>query len=182
MKIKPTNKNGRVLMEVDKNEETLLSRPATSLVSFKRILVPIDFSDCSREALKCAVPFARQFGATLELVHVVASYYAFDPNGLNEYIEYEPQAVESGKRWLKELADEVVDSEVLVETSVRCGRPATEIVQAARETNADLIIISTHGYSGLKHALVGSTAENVVRHADCPVLTVRVQKKEIAKK
>ena len=165
-------------MELKSKEEDLLAQKAIPLVTLKEILVPIDFSDCSKQALQAAVPFARQFGAELELVHVVSPYYAFDPNGLSDYPEFEPRLVESAKNCLDELARSVATPEVAVKTHVRCGRPATEIVEAAREAGADLIIISTHGYSGLKHVLLGSTAENVVRHASCPVLTVRAKAHE----
>jgi universal stress protein A len=66
-------------------------------------------------------------------------------------------------------------------TLLRSGRPAYEIVEAAKRLDTDLIIISTHGHTGLKHVFLGSTAENVVRYAPCPVLTVREHEHEFVK-
>jgi nucleotide-binding universal stress UspA family protein len=79
---------------------------------------------------------------------------------------------------LAALATEEVSPEVSVDISVRNGHTGTEIVSAARDTEADLIVISTHGYTGLKHVWFGSVAENVVRHARCPVLVVREKEHE----
>jgi nucleotide-binding universal stress UspA family protein len=161
-------------------EDALLNQPATPLVSWKRILVPIDFSDCSKQALQWAVPFARHYGATLELVHVVTPSYAIDPCGLDEYARTESWEMDDAKVRLEELAGST-GSDLPVESYVRRGRPAAEIVSAARELQADLIVISTHGYRGLERVLLGSTAENVVRHADCPVLTIRAKEGDPSK-
>ena len=74
---------------------------------------------------------------------------------------------------LARLAQEQVPAQFRANTLVRVGKPYHEITSAARELNIDLIVISTHGYTGLKHVVLGSTAERVIRHAPCPVLTVR---------
>ena len=76
------------------------------------------------------------------------------------------------------LATEEIGASAAWKIAVRPGRPATEIVEAARELAADLIVIATHGRTGLQHVLLGSVAENVVRHAPCPVLTVREHERE----
>jgi nucleotide-binding universal stress UspA family protein len=142
-----------------------------------RILVPIDFSDCSIQALQWAVPFARHYGATLELLHVVAPSHVIDPCGLNEYAGAESWEMDDAKVHLEELAGST-GSHLPVESYVRRGRPAVEIVRAARELQADLIILSTHGHRGLERVLLGGTAENVVRHAACPVLTIRAKESD----
>lgn len=147
----------------------------TDLVHLRRILVPIDFSDCSKNALISAVPLARQSGATLLVVHVIDPAYPSDPCLINQFEEWETSAVESSRRWLSELVARVVPAEVEARTFVRTGSAAGEIVEAASELQADLIILPTHGYTGLKHVVFGSTAENVVRHSRCPVLTLRAQ-------
>jgi universal stress protein A len=181
MKIKPSIKAGEVLMEIKTGDETMLSQcvapqlPPTSLVRLRKILVPIDFSECSKQALACAVPFAEQFGAKLELLHVVAPYYGFDPNGFGGYQGSEASVNESAMKTLTALAQSTLPSKIECHVQARCGRVITEIVAAARELSADLIIISTHGYTGIKHVAFGSTAEGVVRHAPCPVLTVRAK-------
>lgn len=171
-------------MEIKPGDETMLSHSVAPLsspdspIKIRTILVPIDFSDCSKHALACAVTFAQQFGATLELVHVVAPYYGFDPNGFNGYEVSEADSKTSARKAISELAREAVPGKVECKGQVRCGRVVAEIVAAARECMADLIIISTHGCTGLKHVAFGSTAEGVVRRAPCLVLTIRVKEGE----
>jgi universal stress protein A len=121
---------------------------------------------------------AREFCATIDVLYVVPPYYAYDPYGVNEFERIEKEVRASSEQKLAALVLQQVPQGIPAETCVRTGRPATEIVAAAREMDADLIIISTHGHTGLKHVLMGSTAENVVRHAPCPVLTVREKEHE----
>ena len=151
--------------------------PGSNLLKIKKILVPVDFSPCSQKALLYAIQMAREFCATIDVLYVVPPYYAYDPYGVAEFERIEKQ-LRSGEEKLATLVLQQVPQGLPVETFVRNGRPATEIVEAARELGADLIIISTHGHKGLKHVLLGSTAESVVRHAPCPVLTVREKERE----
>ena len=146
-----------------------------------RILVPLDFSPKSLEALEFAVPLAQRYGGKIFLVHVVEPEYSVPPYpaaitypGAMETppIPTLPSTGESGEK-LAELAAKLVPSDLLGRTVVRTGRAYVEIVQAADELGAGLIALTTHGYTGLKHVLLGSTAEHVVRHAHCAVLTVR---------
>lgn len=144
-----------------------------------KILVPVDFSECSRKALDYALPFAGKFGAALTLLHVIhANYYAAN----NEYTTFDyPELMselrQSGEEELRLLADSV-RKECPVKTMIETGHPGEVIVTAAKELGMNLIIVSTHGRTGLKRALLGSTAEYVVRHAPCPVLVVRESEKE----
>lgn len=140
----------------------------------KSILVPIDFSPPSKRALSSAGNFARQFKAKLTLLHVI------EPVGLPEFAASYPLLVENDKLLaatkseLERLARAAQVPRGSVEKIlVRFGRSFHEITDAARTGKADLIIISTHGYTGLKHVVLGSTTERVVRHATCPVLVVR---------
>ncbi|HEY0549132.1 MAG TPA: universal stress protein [Verrucomicrobiae bacterium] len=144
----------------------------------RSILVPIDFSPPSKEALKAAAGFARQFGAKLTLLNVVAPVATPD-------FAYHPLMMENdkimaqSKRELERVPKtEDVDSELVEKVLVRYGVPYREITDAARTLKVDLIIIATHGYSGLAHVFMGSTAERVVRHAECPVLVVRGRKEK----
>lgn len=178
MKIKPTAKAGHVVMELDPKDETMLAESARSSFSLKRILVPIDFSDCSKKALRYAVAFARQFGAELHLLYVVQLNYYVGDFGTVDIALLETEMRKSGEKQLASLAESEVGPQLRCEKSVRTGRTVSEIVAVAKETEADLIIISTHGHTGLKHVLLGSVAENVVRHAPCPVLIVRQQEHE----
>lgn len=180
MKIKPSPKAGRVVVEVGQKDEALLARSAGKRAPFqlKKILVPINFSDCSKKALQYAVPFARQSNAALLLLNVVQLSY---PTG--EFGPLEPPMVETAledtsRQQLEALTEAEIGTQVPTTILVRRGQAAAEIVLAAREEEADLIIISTHGHTGLKHVLLGSTTEHVVRRAPCPVLTVREHEHE----
>ena len=139
----------------------------------KKILVPIDFSKVSKDALPWAVLLARQFGSTLTLLHVVEKFpidYTLADRGLDLIGRAEEQAAGDLKAMASSLAR---SSGVDVSTHVRGGSPYDQICDAAKTMGADLIVLTTHGYTGLKHVWLGSTAERVVRHAPCPVLAVR---------
>jgi len=143
-------------------------------VVVKSILVPIDFSPPSRKALDYAVTFARQFKAKLTLVHVVEPVATPDFAASFPLALENDQSMAAAKRELESLVKAAKVPRSMVEKLlVRLGRSFHEIASAARTRKVDLIIISTHGYTGLKHALLGSTTERVVRYAPCPVLVVR---------
>jgi nucleotide-binding universal stress UspA family protein len=140
----------------------------------KSILVPLDFSPPSKMALNYAVSVARQFKAKLTLLNVV------EPMGTPDFAASFPLVMEderlmvAAKKELERAAKAArVPHGILEKVLVRFGRSYHEITEAARTRKVDLIILSTHGYTGLKHALLGSTTERVVRHAPCPVLVVR---------
>jgi nucleotide-binding universal stress UspA family protein len=144
------------------------------LKNLKRILVPTDFSDPSNEALETAIALARGPGATLDLVHVaVEAAYPLPPP-----VDVATLPLDMGKlldRSNEGLATEerrVREAGLTCDTATLIGRPDTEIVQRARETHADLIVMGTHGRSGLAHALFGSNVDRVVQHTPCPVLIV----------
>jgi universal stress protein A len=137
---------------------------------FNRILCPIDFDGNSLDALRLARRIAEQDRATLYLLHVVPLQ---DPLVMSapaitqrdeKYARTELQKVSNA-----ELAG--VDRQVLL----RFGHPAEEIVAAATETKADLLVMATHGRTGVSHFILGSVAEKVVRESPCPVLTVRMK-------
>ena len=151
--------------------------PASLTIPIRKILVPTDFSDCARQALRLAVPFARQFNASLTVLFVAQFYFA-SPDAVDLNLPaLESKMRRSGEKQLATLVhreiESQVESQVPVETLVRSGQPAKEIVDVARAMDIDLIILSTHGRSGLAHFLLGSTAEQVVRQAPCPVFVVR---------
>ena len=137
------------------------------------ILVPTDFSAPSTEAVRYASTLAGQCGARLCLVFVYVPLMIAD--GLEGYavVRSNEQMVKQARRRLATFARNEVDETIPVQREVRIGAPHREIVNAAKDARADLIVIATHGYTGLKHAFIGSTAERVVRHASCPVLVVR---------
>jgi nucleotide-binding universal stress UspA family protein len=149
-----------------------------ALLKIKSILVPIDFSETSKKALVYAVRMAEQFGAKIVLLNVVEPIATPD-------MAYHPLMLEPEKA--RQVARERLDTvcrrarlsgRLFDKIVVRHGSPFTEITEAARTLKVDLIILTTHGYTGLKHVFMGSTAERVVRHAPCPVLIVREKEHE----
>ena len=146
------------------------------MISLKRILMPTDFSDYSKEALDYAVYLAKTFGADLYLLHVYEAPLLI-PSG--ETLNVRPE-VHQWFRDLKEGASKSLDAQadkvrrfgVQVHPILREGHPFREILNIAGEISADLIVLGTHGRTGLPHVLLGSVAERVVRKASCPVFTV----------
>jgi nucleotide-binding universal stress UspA family protein len=162
------------------------------MILLKRILVPVDFSDTAQAAVKYGSALAKQFQASLILLHV------------EERREYE--VIVEGERVVEETlapgvsppkTDDIVHSAARMligrlltpedETTLRAeyellasgpGGPAAEIMRFAKEREIDLIVIGTHGRGGVQHLLMGSVAESVVRGASCPVLVVRPHEHE----
>lgn len=154
------------------------ARQSGAAFALKSILVPIDFSADSKKALQYAVPFASQFGAKLIVLYVVESAAGLDVTYLPVTLDAD-KLTKSAKGRLDLLVRQArIDPGLIEKTLVRTGSPFHEICSAASGLKADLIVLATRGYSGLKHVLLGSTAERVVRHAPCPVLVVREREHE----
>ena len=163
--------------------ETPGGEPATVSASpprieLKKILVPLDFSSCSNKALDYAVAFARQFRASVALIHVLELNYVGSSLGEIDVPLLEGELRQNAAEQLELAAERCRAFDVACEATIRSGRPWNEIVEAARDLDVDLVIMGTHGYTGLKHVVMGSTAERVVRHAPCPVLIVREKEHE----
>lgn len=177
MKAKPTHHPGGVVLELNRRDEPLMAaatdQAAKSPFKLKRILVPIDFSDCARKALQYAVPLAKEHAAAITLLYVVPNNYGLGEYGGIDYASIEAEQRASGDKQLARLAGNEVRGEVSTDTIVGTGSPALEIIDVAKRLPADLIVISTHGRTGLKHVFLGSVVEHVVRRAPCPVLVVR---------
>ncbi|MBZ0201357.1 MAG: universal stress protein [Ignavibacteriaceae bacterium] len=143
--------------------------------NINKILIPIDFSDYSKNSLRFAVNFTKCFNAKLYLIYVVEPVI-YPPDFSMGQLAIPSMDLEMDKRALEELkklAEMDIPSGIEVKTIVKTGKPFIEIIETAEEEDIDLIIISTHGHTGVEHILFGSTAEKVVRKAPCPVLTVR---------
>ncbi len=141
----------------------------------KKVLVPIDFSDYSKSSLRYAVNFAKKFNAEIYLIYVVEPVI-YPPDfsmGQIAIPSVNAEWDERAREELKNLAKTEIPEGVKVKTILKNGKPFLEIIDTASEENIDLIIIATHGHSGVEHILFGSTAEKVVRKAPCPVLTLR---------
>ena len=155
-------------------------RAETAGISLKRILEPIDFSPLSKKALQYSLRFAEEFRAGLTLLHVMEADIppAFDGFMIAPPISPNGNRTKCANR-LKVLASSMaIRATNHVQSIVRTGLAAYEIVEAAKELDIDLIVIATHGYTGWKHFVIGSTAERVVRAAPCPVLVVREKEHE----
>jgi nucleotide-binding universal stress UspA family protein len=140
----------------------------TSMLAIRKILHPTDFSDLSRSALEFASALARDYGAELVVVHVHSPAPVYAPDGIVTGPIEDPYEVRAKLAQVRPA-----DHRVKVEHHLLEGNPADEILKAARVTSADLIVMGTHGSTGLSRLLMGSVAENVLRKAPCPVLTVR---------
>jgi nucleotide-binding universal stress UspA family protein len=153
-------------------------------IELQRILVPIDFSEHSKNALKYAIPFAQQFKASIDLIYVVEPtiYPADFSFGQIGFPNVEEELRVHGNEELENLSKKEIGGKMESRKVVRTGKPFYEINQYAQEEDIDLIIIATHGHTGMEHILFGSTAEKVVRKAPCPVLVVRSGEHEFVKK
>ena len=143
------------------------------MITIKKILCPVDHSEYSYLALKYAISLALKDEAKLYLMHVIDSrlydteLYPLSPNTINEI-----DTTKIHTNLLKSLPEGTADV-LEVETIVTKGVPFHEIVTVAQEKDIELIVIGTHGRTGLSHIMLGSVAEKVIRKAPCPVLTVR---------
>jgi nucleotide-binding universal stress UspA family protein len=149
------------------------------MIKLKNILVPTDFSEYSKYALNYAIAFAQNFKARIILIHItperemdsirqVSTY--LQPGKLEELLR---RRESEDRRQLEEFIPPELKKGMEVETVHKVGMPFLEIIRTAKERGVDLIVIGTHGRSGLSHMLFGSVAENVVRQAPCPVLSIR---------
>jgi universal stress protein A len=157
------------------------------------ILVPIDYSDDSQTALQWGASLAEKYGAQLLLLHVLSkaveevypkeeAFFSSTPS-FHEVRTPETQAlrrqpiiidlVDKTQTELRDFADKNLNSTRARQVKVAVGRPAEGILRTAREEKADLIVMGTHGHSGVRHLLLGSVADAVTRQAPCPVFTIR---------
>lgn len=147
----------------------------------KKILVPIDFSECGSNALRHAIFLAKTFMAKLELMHVVSPFYAYSDITIiqNHDAFYKSIATQSEKQ-LKKIASEIKKDEA-VDVSIKCSIGVVHelILEYAKKTKTDLIVMGTHGVSGVKEFFAGSNAYRVVSESKCPVITIQ---KRILKK
>ena len=143
----------------------------------RKILFCADFSENSLPARQYAIDYAKVFGAEILIIHVINSSQ-LGYSSLGEGVPLDMRSTldsiqQSVDKALKIIAQECSADGAKVETYACIGSPAYEIVRYAAERSVDLIVQGTHGWTGFKHLVMGSTAENVVRTASCPVLTVR---------
>jgi nucleotide-binding universal stress UspA family protein len=141
--------------------------------AFRRIVVPVDFSECSEHALDLAVDLARESEAELTLVHVVeVPAYAY-PEPSVSFADLLTPLADLAQEKLDQLVTRVRGRWPPTRGLLKLGVPWEQALSAAAQVGADLVVIGTHGRRGVAHALMGSVAERVVRASPVPVLTVR---------
>lgn len=148
-------------------------------MEFKNILVPVDFSDTAANATKLAVALARETGGSVTLMHigVVPHFYATElgmsgPSG-PLFTQMSQEIAREQRKRLDSMAQDTVPADIACKTLIREGFPPEEILEQAAEGGHDLIVMGTHGRTGLKRALLGSVTERVVREAPVPVMVTR---------
>jgi nucleotide-binding universal stress UspA family protein len=148
---------------------------------FKHIGFCTDFSENADLAFETALQLAEQFGARLNIVHVMVNFSLSPPvHATYMPVEYDPNFIEevtqAARRTISENYVSKIPSGVSHEVSLLSGYASTEVIRTAEEKGFDLIVMGSHGLTGLAHVLFGSTADRVVRKAPCSVLTVRAKK------
>ena len=143
------------------------------MINIKNILCPVDHSDCSKEALKYAVSFAIKDNSKLYLLHVI-DIRTFDEsiNAMTPQIPDDKTLAQLKTKLLDCIPEEIRD-DMDVEALVVQGIPFVEIISTAKKNDVDMIVLGSHGRTGITHMMMGSVSEKVVRKAPCPVLTVR---------
>lgn len=152
------------------------------MIEMKTILYPTDFSEYADHARMYVTEMAKSFNSSVLLMHTIQapSHYEVAYNyelalNVEEIGEKRQKAAEAK---LEEIAESIRKEGIEVETLITLGSPFVDIVSTARKRKVDIVILSTHGWGFIKHVLMGSTAERVVRKAPCPVLTVRKEEHE----
>lgn len=151
------------------------------MINFRKIALTTDLSDNANEAIPFAVDLAKKYGGSIELVHVCEDtvYYASAAAAEGFVVDMEEFATKIAKdredALRKQAADMTAKFGVVVSPTLRKGHAANEIVAYAKEAKPDVVVIATHGRTGLSHLVFGSVAERVIRLCPCPVLSVRPQ-------
>lgn len=141
---------------------------------FKKILYPIDFSEYTEEITGYAISIAKKYNSELHLLHVIPNLSYFTP--YESFLTPENLTAIEGnieKEIEKDFDKAIKKIDIPVKKIIRTGVTFVEIIDYVKEENIDLVVMGTHGRSGIEHILIGSVAEKVVRKSPCPVLTVR---------
>jgi nucleotide-binding universal stress UspA family protein len=141
--------------------------------SIKKILVPTDFSPSSDRAMEHAVLMARAFQARILLIHVV-EIFTYSVSDTLQVMDHSAALKAIAEPLLENAREKIEKAGLSIETVLLTGNPYREILDAARRSGVDMIVMGTHGRTGVEHFLMGSVAERVIRLAACPVMTVRL--------
>jgi len=147
---------------------------------FDKILAAIDFSENSEHAFEYALTLAKQFHSELIILHVINE--PVDLRGFYvphiSFEQLEKEIEEGAQKMMEQFCQTRVGDFTTYQTAIVTGIPNEEIIRKAADTGSSLIVLGTHGRTGLDHIIFGSTAERVVRSASCPVLTIRMPGKD----
>lgn len=149
-----------------------MGRIKASYPRIARLLVPLDFSGQSRQALRYAVPIAQKFHARIVLVHVIQPDYRNAPETTLLTLNFAKKKQQAERR-LDDMAARLLSKDLHEQNIVCIGTPHAEILRTAERLGVDMIVLATHGRTGLKRFILGSTAEHIMRHSTRPVLSVR---------
>lgn len=147
------------------------------MIKLKKILCPIDFSACSTYALTYAIDISLKDHASLYLIHVIETYMG-DIGDILKQIDLllDDKQTDNLKMRLINLIPDEIRTNISIDTLVVKGTPFVEIIKAAKDNQVDLIVMGTHGKTGLDYILIGSVAERVIQRSPCPVLSIRLPK------
>jgi nucleotide-binding universal stress UspA family protein len=143
------------------------------MVTIQGVLVPVDFSKESLLAAKFAASMAEEYKTRLYLLHVMEPVHPSLRGHIADFEAFQQKMVKQAKEDLANVIPKSVRDRIPVETILEVGHPTYLIVEKAKELGVDVIVIATHGRTGLAHVMLGSVAEKVIRHAPCPVFVVR---------
>jgi nucleotide-binding universal stress UspA family protein len=145
------------------------------VMQVNNILVPVDFSNYSKNALAYAVNIAQSYKAQLQVLHIIEEtmHPAFSISGKSSIFDLLPGIKDDSRKRAEKMLKEVISDDIKSNVYVKGGRAASDIINFAKENSTGLIVIATHGLTGLEHMLLGSVTEKVVRMAHCPVFTVK---------
>jgi nucleotide-binding universal stress UspA family protein len=153
------------------------------MLDINQILVPIDFTETSERALDYAVELAQKLGAKITVMHAYElPIYGFPDGALVASVDVATRISQASQEGLQAALDRRKDCGVEMRAILRDGPPADEIATVSEETGADLVVLGTHGRRGLRRAIMGSVAEEVIRACRCPVLTVHDPEEPSAKR
>jgi universal stress protein A len=161
-------------LKAENNPSGTVQTPLT----IRQILAPTNLRDGSQKALNYATRFAQYFGAKLTLIHIYEEPFIYGSAMSPETAQELRKARQGAENALLAICEEMRAEYPKCDTYFQCGQPHELIVAAAKELNADLIVLSTHDYRWLNHLLFGSDAEAILHHAPCPVLVVHEHERD----
>lgn len=142
------------------------------MTEFGKILFPTDFSESAENASRYAMSLAKKYGSKVYVIHVIEPFTYTTEFGIDFSAQLKEMEA-SARRLLDDIVASIKRNNLDVESVLITGEPFVEIIKYARKEQVDLIVMATHGRSGIEHMLLGSVAEKVVRKSPCPVMTIK---------